>query len=83
MRYRIVGEDDHIVVATTRPETILGDTAVCANPADERYKRLKGRKVIVPMVNRRCLSSLMNMLIWNLAQAVLKLLLHTILMIMK
>lgn len=52
VRYRIVGEDDHIVVATTRPETILGDTAVCANPADERYKRLKGRKVIVPMVNR-------------------------------
>jgi len=40
------------MVATTRPETILGDTAVCANPADERYKHLKGKKVIVPMVNR-------------------------------
>ena len=52
VRYRIAGEDEYIVIATTRPETILGDTAVCANPADERYKRLKGRKVIVPMVNR-------------------------------
>jgi len=50
--YKIVGEDDYIMVATTRPETILGDTAVCANPADERYRRLKGKKVIVPMVNR-------------------------------
>ncbi|MZP65848.1 MAG: valine--tRNA ligase [Bacteroidales bacterium] len=52
VRYRIAGEDDYITVATTRPETILGDTAVCANPADERYARLRGRKVIVPMVNR-------------------------------
>lgn len=52
VRYRIAGEDDYITVATTRPETILGDTAVCANPADERYTRLRGRKVIVPMVNR-------------------------------
>jgi valyl-tRNA synthetase len=39
-------------VATTRPETILGDTAVCVNPADERYKHLKNSHVIVPMVNR-------------------------------
>jgi valyl-tRNA synthetase len=52
VRYKIVGEDDYIMVATTRPETILGDTAVCANPADERYRRLKGKKVIVPMANR-------------------------------
>jgi valyl-tRNA synthetase len=52
VRYRIVGEDDYIMVATTRPETILGDTAVCANPADNRYKHLKGKKVIVPMANR-------------------------------
>ena len=36
------------MVATTRPETILGDTAVCANPNDESYRHLKGRKVIVP-----------------------------------
>jgi valyl-tRNA synthetase len=52
VRYKIVGEDDYIMVATTRPETILGDTAVCANPADERFIRLKGKKVIVPMTGR-------------------------------
>jgi len=52
VRYKIVGEDDYVMVATTRPETILGDTAVCANPADERYRHLTGKKVIVPMVNR-------------------------------
>jgi len=52
VRYKIVGEDDYIMVATSRPETILGDTAVCANPADERYIRLKGKKVIVPMTGR-------------------------------
>ncbi|MDT8373044.1 MAG: valine--tRNA ligase [Bacteroidales bacterium] len=52
VRYRIVGEDDYIMIATTRPETILGDTAVCANPSDERYAHMKGRKVIVPMTGR-------------------------------
>ncbi len=52
VRYKIVGEDDYIMVATTRPETILGDTAVCANPEDDRYRRMKGKKVIVPMTNR-------------------------------
>ncbi len=52
VRYKIVGGDGFVMVATTRPETILGDTAVCANPADERYRYLKGRKVIVPMVDR-------------------------------
>lgn len=53
LRYRIEEEDGkYIVVATTRPETILGDTAVCVNPNDERYAFLKGRKVIVPLVNR-------------------------------
>jgi valyl-tRNA synthetase len=52
VRYKIVGEDGYVTVATTRPETILGDTAVCANPDDERYKHLKGKKVIVPMVHR-------------------------------
>ncbi len=54
LRYRV--EDDpegrYIVVATTRPETILGDTAVCVNPNDERYTWLKGKRVIVPMVGR-------------------------------
>lgn len=52
VKYKIVGWNDYVTVATTRPETILGDTAVCANPADERYRHLRGRKVIVPMVNR-------------------------------
>ena len=52
VRYKIVGEDGFVMVATTRPETILGDTAVCANPEDDRYKHLKGKKVIVPMANR-------------------------------
>ncbi len=52
VKYKIVGEDDWVMVATTRPETIFGDTAVCANPNDERYLHLKGKKVIVPMVNR-------------------------------
>ena len=52
VRYKIVGWNDYVTVATTRPETILGDTAVCANPNDERYKHLKDKKVIVPMANR-------------------------------
>ena len=52
VRYKIIGWNDYVTVATTRPETILGDTAVCANPYDERYKHLKGKKVIVPMANR-------------------------------
>jgi valyl-tRNA synthetase len=52
VRYKIVGEDNYITVATTRPETILGDTAICANPADERFRHLEGKRVIVPMVNR-------------------------------
>ena len=52
LRYYIEGEDKYIVVATTRPETILGVTAVCVNPNDPRYTYLKGKKVIVPLVNR-------------------------------
>ncbi|HKK43019.1 MAG TPA: valine--tRNA ligase [Bacteroidales bacterium] len=52
VKYRIVGEENYIMVATTRPETILGDTAVCANPDDKRYQHLKGKKVIVPMTGR-------------------------------
>ncbi len=52
LRYYVEGEDKYIVVATTRPETILGDTAVCVNPNDERYQWLKGKKVIVPLVGR-------------------------------
>ena len=50
LRYYVENEDRYIVVATTRPETILGDTAVCVNPNDERYSWLKGKRVIVPLV---------------------------------
>lgn len=52
LRYFIEGEDKYIIVATTRPETILGDTAVCVNPNDPRYSFLKEKKVIIPLVNR-------------------------------
>ena len=52
LRYYVEGEDKYIVVATTRPETIMGDTAVCVHPEDERYQWLKGKKVVVPGVGR-------------------------------
>ena len=53
VRYKILGSNDEwLTIATTRPETILGDTAICINPDDERYKHLKGKKAIVPLVNR-------------------------------
>lgn len=52
LRYKIEGEDNFVTIATTRPETILGDTAVCVNPNDERFAHLHGKKVIVPLVNR-------------------------------
>src|SRR5210317_1060001 len=53
LRYKIEGtEDEWVTIATTRPGTILGDTAVCVNPDDQRYHHLKGKKVIVPLVNR-------------------------------
>lgn len=52
VKYKIEGEDGFVTIATTRPETILGDTAVCINPNDERFFSLKGKKVIVPICNR-------------------------------
>lgn len=53
VKYKIEGtENDYITIATTRPETILGDSAVCMHPDDERYQHLKGKRVIVPLVNR-------------------------------
>ena len=52
LKYYVEGEDRYIVVATTRPETILGDTAVRVNPNDERHQWLKGKRVIVPLVGR-------------------------------
>jgi len=53
VRYQIDNSSEWITIATTRPETILGDTAICVHPDDERYKHLKGKSVIVPMVNRK------------------------------
>ena len=52
LKYKIEGTEDFLTVATTRPETIFGDVAVCVNPNDERYHHLKGKNVIVPIVNR-------------------------------
>ena len=52
LKYFVEGEDRYIVVATTRPETIMGDTAVCVHPEDERYQWLKGKRVVVPGVGR-------------------------------
>ena len=53
LRYKIEGtEDEWVTIATTRPETILGDTAVCVNPGDKRFAHLKDKKVIIPLVNR-------------------------------
>ncbi len=53
VRYRIENTNDEwITIATTRPETILGDTAVCVHPDDERYQHLKGKRVIIPLVGR-------------------------------
>jgi valyl-tRNA synthetase len=52
LRYYVEGEDRYIVVATTRPETIMGDTAMCINPKDPKNQWLKGKKVIVPLVGR-------------------------------
>ncbi len=53
VRYKVEGtEDEWVTIATTRPETILGDTAVCIHPEDERFTHLHGKRVIVPLVNR-------------------------------
>lgn len=52
LNYKVEGEDGMVTIATTRPETILGDTAVCVNPNDPRYTHLKGKKVIIPIANR-------------------------------
>lgn len=52
INYKIAGTNDVLTVATTRPETIFGDTAICINPNDERFKHLHGKKAIVPLINR-------------------------------
>ena len=52
IKYLISGQSETIIVATTRPETMLGDTAIAVNPKDERYKKLVGKKAILPLVNK-------------------------------
>ena len=52
IKYRIKDTDDYVIIATTRPETMLGDTGVAVNPNDDRYKHLIGKKVILPLMNR-------------------------------
>ena len=52
LKYKVEGEDGYAIVATTRPETIMGDTAMCINPNDPKNQHLKGKNVIVPLVNR-------------------------------
>jgi len=52
IKYQIIGTDDYLEFATTRPETMLGDTAVAVNPEDDRYKGLIGKKVMLPIMNR-------------------------------
>jgi valyl-tRNA synthetase len=52
IRYPVVGSNESLVVATTRPETMLGDTAVAVHPEDERYKHLVGKKAVLPLMNR-------------------------------
>ncbi|MEZ4721649.1 MAG: valine--tRNA ligase [Flavobacteriales bacterium] len=52
VRYQVAGTNEFVTIATTRPETIVGDSAICVHPDDERYKHLHGKKAIVPIVNR-------------------------------
>jgi len=52
VKYQVKGDNDYIRIATTRPETILGDTAICVHPDDERYKSYIGKTVFVPIINR-------------------------------
>ncbi len=52
IQYQIEGSNEHLTIATTRPETIFGDTAICIHPDDERFTQLKGKKAIVPIANR-------------------------------
>ncbi|MFD2565198.1 valine--tRNA ligase [Aquimarina rubra] len=52
LKYKIEGSEDTLTIATTRPETIMGDTAICINPNDERFTHLKGKKAIIPIANR-------------------------------
>src|SRR5450631_3734237 len=53
VKYQVVGSNEYILIATQRPETIMGDTAVCVHPDDPKYRGLHGKEVIVPLVNRK------------------------------
>ncbi len=53
LRYPVIGSEESLVVATTRPETMLGDTGIAVNPADPRYRHLIGREVLLPIMNRQ------------------------------
>ena len=53
VRYPIEGEEGYVEIATTRPETILGDTGICVHPGDERYTHLHGKHIVVPVINRK------------------------------
>jgi len=52
IRYQIEGTNDFLTIATVRPETIMADSAICVNPTDERYKHLKGKRAIIPLIDR-------------------------------
>lgn len=52
LRYPIVGSDEYLVIATTRPETIMADSAICVNPNDSRYQHLKGKRIQIPLIDR-------------------------------
>ncbi|MBL7856857.1 MAG: valine--tRNA ligase [Cyclobacteriaceae bacterium] len=52
IKYQIEGSGDHLTIATVRPETIMADAAICINPNDERYKHLKGKRALIPLINR-------------------------------
>ncbi|MDP3804428.1 MAG: valine--tRNA ligase [Candidatus Omnitrophota bacterium] len=52
IKYPVKGEDSHVIVATTRPETMLGDVAIAVNPKDKRYKHLLGKAITLPLLNR-------------------------------
>lgn len=83
MKYPLVDGSDEIEIATTRPETMLGDTAVAVHPEDDRYKHLIGKKVRLPITGRKSRLSVMIMSIWNSVQARSKLLLLMIRMTSK
>ena len=52
LKYKFIDSDQYLTIATSRPETIFGDSAICVNPTDERYKKYIGKKVLIPIINR-------------------------------